>query len=117
MTTTWILRTDGRVVELPADIDEAGAYRYAARWAAEIRQPIEIWYSVDDGRPQRLGSGNHVEPRAGDAPCRDIEDDRDRLYALLGDVAGALQLALDGPMGAERESCERILRRARDALS
>lgn len=49
-----------------------------------------------------------------DALCRDAEDDRDRLYALLGDVAGALKLAL---RGEERETCQRILARAREVLS
>ena len=40
-------------------------------------------------------------------------DDRDRLCALLGDVAGALDLALHGE---ERETCERILARAKEVL-
>lgn len=53
------------------------------------------------------------EPRTRDALCRDVEDDRDRLYALLGDVADALDLAL---RGEERKTCVRILARAKEAL-
>jgi len=54
------------------------------------------------------------ESRTCDALCRDVEVDRDRLYMLLGDVAGALELAL---RGEERETCKRILARAKEALA
>lgn len=58
------------------------------------------------------------ESRTCDALCRDIEQDRDRLYALLGDVAGALELALSAPIPTDkRETCVRILARAKEALS
>jgi hypothetical protein len=50
-------------------------------------------------------------------PCQAVKDDRDRLAALLGDVAGALTLALVGPTDEDREACERILARAREVLS
>lgn len=54
MTTLWVLRANGRDIELPEGCERPGAMRHAQEWATELEAPVRVFCDDRDGSPLRL---------------------------------------------------------------
>ncbi len=108
MTTRWVLRANGRDVELPEGCERPGAMRYAGEWAAELHETVQVFCDDDTG-PMR-----HM---ADVRPWQDIAAERRTARVLRGAAAICpVNRAVFGHRDRDEPPCEQCARTAEQVL-